>query len=83
MDKAFFGGLFTGEFVPCPDGKYRYFSSHRVEMYRVMRECIEPSGPEVPLYLCMEASHIWRRVFGCQPEDLPGLAPLFGPCEGC
>lgn len=75
--------LFTGEFLPCPDGKYRYFSGHRVEMYRAMGDWIEQSGPEVPVYLCMEASHIWQRVFGCLPEALPRLAPIFGSCEGC
>jgi spore photoproduct lyase len=76
-------GLFTGEFVPCPDGKYRYFSMHRVEMYRAMRRWIERSGPGVPLYLCMEAPSIWQRVFGCQPEEIPRLAPIYDPCKDC
>jgi hypothetical protein len=70
--------LFTAEFVPCPDGKYRYFSRHRVAMYRALRTWIERRGPEVPLYLCMEAAPIWQRVFGRQPGEIPRLAPIFG-----
>ncbi|MBU0754949.1 MAG: DNA photolyase, partial [Planctomycetes bacterium] len=78
--------LFLGEFVSCPDGKYRYFSRHRVELYRKMKEEIARYGPGVPVYLCMEAAHVWRKVFGGIPADLPCLEGVFEerafPCEG-
>jgi len=69
--------LFLEEFVPCLDGKYRYFSHHRIAMYRVLLEAIRDRAPAAPVYLCMEAPFVWQRVFGALPEDIPGLEPIF------
>ncbi|MHC4943123.1 MAG: SPL family radical SAM protein, partial [Planctomycetota bacterium] len=81
MIKARFPGtrLFLGEFVPCPDGKYRYFSKHRIEMYKVLLEEIRRYAPEAAVYLCMEADHVWRKVFGHLPEEVSCLGPVFEP----
>jgi spore photoproduct lyase len=71
--------LFNQEFLRCPDGKYRYFYKHRAEMYSVMQKTIRGFAPEVPVYLCMEASYMWRMVFGYLPEESILLEPIYGP----
>jgi spore photoproduct lyase len=56
--------LFWGELLQGRDGKYRYFTPLRLELFRFIREEIkrQVSG-EVPLYLCMEDAATWREVF--------------------
>jgi spore photoproduct lyase len=72
--------LFLDEFLPCPDGKYRYFSKHRIHLYRSMLSWIRERGPRVPVYLCMEADYVWRSVFGHLPEGSGLLEEIFdGP----
>lgn len=71
--------IFIHEFVPCRDGKYRYFAPLRVEMYRTLKNAIERRAPEVPVYLCMEAAHVWRKVYGGLPGCSRKLDPLFRP----
>ena len=70
--------LFFDEFFPCFDGKYRYFSKHRIAIYREMLRNLRARGPKVPVYLCMEPAFVWRRVFGCLPEELPLLKEIYG-----
>ncbi len=69
--------IFLDEFVPCRDGKYRYFSSLRVAMYRTLKNAIESRAAAVPVYLCMEAAHVWRKVYGGLPSGDGRLGPLF------
>lgn len=70
--------LFLGEFLPCPDGKYRYYLKHRIELYREMLTRIRKHSHDTPVYLCMEADHVWRKVFGSLPEELPELELIYG-----
>lgn len=74
--------LFLEEFIPCPDGKYRYFSRHRIEIYRTLLEEIRSHGAKVPVYLCMEADYLWRNLFGRLPEEIDLLKDIYGPREG-
>jgi spore photoproduct lyase len=60
--------LLSGEQVPCPDGKLRYFQPLRVNMYRKMLEWILRSAPTAFVYLCMESKEVWRQVFGFAPS---------------
>lgn len=69
--------LFFGEFLPCPDGKYRYFVNHRVELYKTLKEAIARYGSDLPVYLCMESENVWRRVFGRLPSACTNLGPIF------
>ncbi len=69
------------EFVPGIDGKYRYLQRERVEIYRWFRERLE-ARVAAPTYMCMESSAVWRRVFGCLPQEVPGLEPIFAPVRG-
>ena len=71
--------LFLDEFLPCPDGKMRYFAPLRAAMYRTLRDAIERRAPMIPVYLCMESAHTWRKVFGALPAGCGKLEPLFRP----
>jgi len=59
--------LLTGEQVPCPDGKLRYFQPLRVDMYSKMVKWIRLAAPTVKVYLCMESREVWEQVFGFSP----------------
>ncbi len=74
--------ILSGEQVPCPDGKMRYFQPLRVAMYRKMRQWIREAAPLVPIYLCMETREVWDQVFGYFPscgrelgDELAGAEP--------
>jgi spore photoproduct lyase len=60
--------LLTGEQVPCPDGKLRYFQPLRVAMYRKMVSWIRRDAPTARIYLCMESKEVWEQVFGYAPS---------------
>ena len=70
--------IFLEEFLPGGDGKYRYFSKHRIEMYRTLLHSIRGRGSRVPVYLCMETDHVWRRVFGRVPDEIGLLQDIYG-----
>ena len=57
-----------GELVPGKDGKLRYFQPIRTDMFTKMVEWIKKFGPDVFVYLCMESSEVWQRVFGWSPQ---------------
>lgn len=59
--------LLSGEQVPCPDGKLRYFQPLRVTMYREMLGWIRAFAPALFVYLCMESREVWQQVFGFAP----------------
>ena len=64
------------EFVPCRDGKYRYIQSVRVEIYKKMLSFIR-LGLDSPVYLCMESSSVWKKVFGNLPSKIDKLCAIF------
>jgi spore photoproduct lyase len=52
------------EMFPGIDGKYRYITPERGEIYKRIKEKIQFHFPGVFIYLCMEDSDMWDRVFG-------------------
>lgn len=67
----------TEEFIVGLDGKYRYFRSRRVELYRHLYGLLKAqAAPKTCIYLCMESDEIWREVFGFTPEEQGGLAAM-------
>ena len=54
--------LLSGEFVPCIDGKYRYFRPIRVEVYREIGKAIREITGDVKMSLCMETPEVWNGV---------------------
>ena len=51
------------------DGKYRYITPERAEIYKRVKEKIEFHFPDVFIYLCMEDSAMWNRVFNKDYND--------------
>jgi spore photoproduct lyase len=65
------------EFIPALDRKMRYVQAVRVEIYRRMLQWIKGYGGNFPVYLCMENSSVWKKVFGFIPgEDGPTLSRM-------
>lgn len=56
--------LTTEEMFPGCDGKYRYLVPERVEIFKKFRDKIKLHFPDVFIYLCMEDSLVWHKVFG-------------------
>ncbi|MGR3220533.1 MAG: spore photoproduct lyase family protein, partial [Candidatus Anammoxibacter sp.] len=54
--------LIAEEFVPCVDGKYRYFRPIRVEIYKEIVNIIRVRSRQTGIYLCMETPEIWDDV---------------------
>ena len=54
--------LLLDEFVPCVDGKYRYFRPIRVEAFREIGKVISEITRGVRMSLCMETPEIWNGV---------------------
>jgi spore photoproduct lyase len=54
--------LLLGEFVPCIDGKYRYFRPVRSEIYREIGKAIRRRGNGIKPFLCMETREVWNEV---------------------
>ncbi|MFH1217370.1 MAG: DNA photolyase [Pseudomonadota bacterium] len=62
--------FFHEEFVMGLDGKFRYFRTQRVELYRHLLKLIkERAHPATCLYFCMESDEIWQEC---------GFAPAQG-----
>ena len=51
--------LLLGEFVPCVDGKYRYFRPIRVEVYKRIGTVIRELTKDIKMSLCMETPEVW------------------------
>ncbi len=54
--------LLLGEFVPCVDGKYRYFRPIRTEAYKEIGKMIKGITQNVKMSLCMETPEVWSKV---------------------
>ena len=65
--------VFLGEFVPGIDGKMRYLKKIRQRLYRNVQQKIQKLAPDVPTYLCMESSHLWKNSMSNQPETAPEM----------
>jgi len=53
--------LLLGEFVPCADGKYRYFKNKRIYAYETMIKTIRKFFPDSRIHLCMETAEVEKR----------------------
>jgi spore photoproduct lyase len=64
------------EFVPGPDGKYRYPQKARTRLYSALLAELRPLQA-VPVYLCMESPAVWRLSFGRLPAQIPEIRGIF------
>lgn len=55
--------LLLEEFVPCEDGKFRYFKPLRISLYREIMAEIRRHSLEIPLRMSMESEPVLRVVF--------------------
>ncbi len=62
------GILLCAEFVPCPDGKLRYFRPIRVEIYRGLIEIAQKYISKNKIFLSSEPIYIWQDC-GLSPEE--------------
>ena len=69
--------ILCGELLPGPDGKFRYLKNLRIEMYRKIVDWIRTYDPKQFIYLCMESSEVWEKVFGFYPTNRNELDRLF------
>ncbi len=54
--------LLLDEFVPCVDGKHRYFRPIREKAYKEIGKVIRDLTKEVKISLCMETPEVWNSV---------------------
>ncbi|MFQ5963447.1 MAG: radical SAM protein [Candidatus Scalinduaceae bacterium] len=59
--------LLLSEFVPCIDGKYRYFRPIRAEIYRELINIIKQNNHGIKISLCMETNEVWNEVMSNHP----------------
>jgi len=52
--------LLLEEFVPCPDGKFRYFRPIRTGIYCQLIDIIKDRLPGVKVFLSTEPEYVWR-----------------------
>jgi spore photoproduct lyase len=69
--------IFTGEFIPAEDGKFRYFKQIRIDMYHKMYTWLRGYDRNLFIYLCMERDDVWRQAFGWSPGHTFNLNRLF------
>ena len=68
--------VFLGEFVPGIDGKMRYLKKIRQRLYRNVQKKIQKMAPDVPTYLCMESSQLWKNSMPNKPETAPEMEDI-------
>jgi spore photoproduct lyase len=69
--------IVAGEFVPCADGKMRYFKHLRIHVYTTMLDALKRYGAHIPVYMCMESRQVWNAVYGWTPNADADVACLF------
>jgi spore photoproduct lyase len=69
--------IICGEFVPCADGKMRYFKHLRLNIYTSLLAKIKQYGRHIPVYLCMESRQVWQHVYGWTPNCDKDLTHIF------
>ncbi len=70
----------AGEFIRGLDGKQRYFSDIRRQLYRFLVTEIKKYAPEVFIYFCMEDKYLWQDTFGYAPADNVELGHWLDKC---
>jgi spore photoproduct lyase len=70
----------AGEFIRGLDGKQRYFSDIRRQLYHLLVTEIKKYAPEVFIYFCMEDKYLWQDTFGYAPADNAELGHWLDKC---
>ncbi len=70
----------AGEFIRGIDGKQRYFSAIRRQLYSFLVTEIKRYAPNVFIYFCMEDQYLWQDTFGFAPSDNQELSHWLDKC---
>lgn len=70
----------AGEFIRGIDGKQRYFSAIRRQLYGFLVNEIKGYAPDVFIYFCMEDQYLWQDTFGYAPADNQELSHWLDKC---
>ncbi len=70
----------AGEFIRGIDGKQRYFSAVRRQLYRFLVTEIRRYAADVFIYFCMEDQYLWQDTFGFAPVDNQELSDWLNRC---
>ncbi|HPJ34478.1 MAG TPA: hypothetical protein PK358_06560 [Spirochaetota bacterium] len=57
------------EMFPGVDGKLRYITKERIEIFKNFSDKLKSYYPETFIYLCMEDSYVWKEVFGADYSE--------------
>lgn len=55
--------ILDGELLLSYDNKLRYEDNERIKIYKHIVDCIREYNKNVVVYLCMEKSEIWKKIF--------------------
>ncbi|MCK4965951.1 DNA photolyase, partial [bacterium] len=69
--------IIYGEQFLSVDGKMRYIKPVRTDIYSKMLSFIRKHSDDVFVYLCMETSEVWKKVFDLDLNDNSDLEVLF------
>lgn len=69
----------SAETFPSQDGKLRYDSALRQEMFQFVMECFKQASPDWRIFMCMETPESWLKTAGQSPFKDEGLKELFDP----
>ncbi|HIE06809.1 MAG TPA: DNA photolyase [Desulfarculaceae bacterium] len=79
-ENHFESNITAGEFIRGLDGKQRYFSAIRRQLYHFLVTEIKSYAPEVFIYFCMEDQCLWQDTFGYAPADNLELGSWLDKC---
>ena len=54
----------------------RYLKKIRQRLYRNVQQKIQKIAPDVPTYLCMESSQLWKNSMPNKPETAPEMEEI-------
>lgn len=60
--------IIYGELILGLDGKFRYFRSIRENMFERIYGYLKNIDEKMPVYMCMEADFMWKKVYGTVPK---------------
>lgn len=69
----------SGEMFRSKDGKFRYDSKLRSEMFKTIIDEFKSYNRAWKVFLCMEAPETWLSTYGDFPKSVDGLDELFAP----
>ena len=74
--------VLRGEFFKSSDGRLRYDSALRAEMFQFIRGEFKKRDKRWPVFLCMETPEVWAESGAIKPSKDPLLKEDFKAVQG-